>query len=256
MSKHRVLILGGTTQARQLATALAERGDCELLLSLAGRTATPMAQPVPSRSGGFGGAHGLAVFLKAGDFDLLIDATHPFAARISDNATIAAQQTGIALFALRRPVWERQPGDLWTCVPSIPEAVAALGQNPRRVFLAIGRQEVSHFEKAPQHSYLIRSVDPVAPPLAVADARYLLATGPFEEAAECALLAENRIEVIVAKNSGGAATYGKIAAARALGIKVVIVERRQPADIRAVATVEDALELADHLFSPEMKRGV
>lgn len=256
MSKHRVLILGGTTQARQLAAALSERGDCDLLLSLAGRTAEPMAQPVPSRSGGFGGASGLGEFLKGGNYDLLIDATHPFAARISDNATIAAKQTGIALFALRRPVWKRQPGDLWTSVPSIVEAAAVLGEDPRRVFLAIGRQEAFHFEKAPQHSYLIRSVDPVTPPLAVPDARYLLATGPFEEAAERALLVENRIEVVVAKNSGGEATYGKIAAARALGVKVVMVERRQPADIRAVATVEEALELADHLFSPEMKRGV
>jgi precorrin-6A/cobalt-precorrin-6A reductase len=127
---------------------------------------------------------------------------------------------------------------------------------PRRVFLAIGRQEAFHFESAPQHHYIIRSVDPVTPPLDIPDARYILATGPFEEPAERKLLTDNRIEVIVAKNSGGTATYGKIAAARALGLEVIMVERQQPADVRTVGTVEEALGLVDHLFSPEMKRGV
>lgn len=256
MGKHRILILGGTTEARQLAAALALRPDCDILLSLAGRTAEPMAQPVPSRSGGFGGSDGLAGFLKSENFDLLIDATHPFAARISHNAAIAAGSIGIAFFALRRFAWQREPGDLWTCVRSIPEAVTALGAAPKRVFLAIGRQEVFHFEHAPQHQYLIRSVDPVLPQLGVPDARYILATGPFEQAAERALLTGNRIDVIVAKNSGGTATYGKIAAARALGIAVIMVERQQPDDVRTVETVKDALGLVDHLFSPAMKRGV
>ena len=256
MGKHRILILGGTTEARQLAVALALRPDCDILLSLAGRTAEPIAQPVPSRSGGFGGSDGLAGFLAAENFDLLIDATHPFAARISHNAAIAAGSTGIAFFALRRFAWKQQPGDLWTCVRSIPEAVAALGAAPKRVFLAIGRQEVFHFENAPQHQYLIRSVDPVLPQLGVPDARYILATGPFKETAERALLTGKRIDVIVAKNSGGTATYGKIAAARALGIPVIMVERQQPGDVRTVETVKDALGLVDHLFSPAMKRGV
>jgi precorrin-6A/cobalt-precorrin-6A reductase len=256
MSKHRILILGGTTEARQLATAVADRTGCDLMLSLAGRTAAPMAQPVPTRSGGFGGSDGLAQFLKAEKFDLLIDATHPFAARISQNAAVAAKETGIPFFALRRPGWERQPGDRWNSVSSVAEAAGALGDRPRRVFLAIGRQEAFYFERAPQHHYLIRSVDPVMPPLGVPDARYLLATGPFKEEAEGELLTSNQIEVIVAKNSGGTATYGKIAAARALGIEVIMVERQQPADVRTVDTVEEALGLVDHLFSPEMNRGV
>ena len=256
MGKHRILILGGTTEARQLAAALAERADCDSLLSLAGRTAEPMAQPVPTRSGGFGGSDGLADFLTAESFDLLIDATHPFAARISHNAAIAAGRTGIPFFSLRRAVWKPQPGDRWTSVRSVGDAVEALGTAAKRVFLAIGRQEVFHFESAPQHSYLIRSVDPVMPQLGVPHAQYILATGPFEETAERALLIANRIEVIVAKNSGGAATYGKITAARALGIPVIMVERQQPADVRTVETVKDALGLVDHLFSPEMKRGV
>ena len=256
MGKHRILILGGTTEARQLATALAERTDCDGLLSLAGRTAEPMAQPVPTRSGGFGGSDGLADFLTAEKFDLLIDATHPFAARISHNAAIAAGQTGIPFFALRRSAWKREPGDRWTSVRSVMEAAEALGTAPKRVFLAIGRQEAFHFESAPQHGYLIRSVDPVTPQLGVPDARYILATGPFEEAAERELLIDNQIEIIVAKNSGGTATYGKISAARTLGIPVIMVERQQPDDTRTVETLKDALGLVDHLFSPEMKRGV
>lgn len=256
MSKHRILILGGTTEARNLAAALAHRVDCDMLLSLAGRTAEPTAQPVPVRSGGFGGSDGLSQFLRSEKFDLLIDATHPFAARISQNTAVAAKETGISFFALRRPGWERQPGDRWTSVASVTEAAGALGETPRHVFLAIGRQEAFHFESAPQHHYLVRSVDPVTPPLRVPHARYLLATGPFEEEAERKLLMDNRIEVIVAKNSGGTATYGKIAAARALAIEVIVVERQQPADVRTVGTVEEALVLVDHLFSPEMNRGV
>jgi precorrin-6A/cobalt-precorrin-6A reductase len=256
MGKHRILILGGTTEARQLATGLSLRPDCDSLLSLAGRTAEPMAQPVPTRSGGFGGSDGLAEFLKAENFDLLIDATHPFAARISHSAAIAAASTKIPFFALRRSTWKQQPGDRWTSVRSVAEAIDALGTVPKRVFLAIGRQEAFHFESAPQHSYLIRSVDPVTPRLDIPQAHYILATGPFEETAERELQIENRIEIIVAKNSGGTATYGKIAAARALGIPVIMVERQQPGDVRTVETVKDALGLVDHLFSPEMKRGV
>ncbi len=227
-----------------------------MVLSLAGRTRAPMAQPVPTRIGGFGGAEGLARTLRAEGFDLLIDATHPFATRISDNAAKAARDTGIPAFALRRPPWERRAGDLWTCVPSIGAAVAALGERPQRILLAIGRQEAARFEAAPQHAYLVRSVDPVTPPLTLPDVRYILATGPFGEAEEHALLVEHRIERIVAKNSGGSATYGKIAAARALQIPVILVERSDEAALPAVGTVEAALARIDHELAPGRKRGV
>ncbi|KQR75987.1 cobalt-precorrin-6X reductase [Rhizobium sp. Leaf384] len=250
-----ILILGGTTEARTLAGALAE-GRHAVVLSLAGRTRAPMAQPVPTRIGGFGGAEGLARTLRDEGFDLLIDATHPFAARISENAAIASRATGIPAFALRRPPWERRPGDLWTCVDSVKTAVAALGTAPRRVLLAIGRQEAAVFEAAPQHTYLVRSVDPVDPPLMLPDVRYILATGPFGEADEQALLIEHRIDSIVAKNSGGSATYGKIAAARALGIAVILVERAAGHALPAVGTVEEALARIDHVSAPERKRGV
>ncbi|MBB4063058.1 cobalt-precorrin-6A reductase [Gellertiella hungarica] len=256
MDKHRILILGGTTEARALAARLAGDDRFDTTLSLAGRTLDPRPQPVPVRVGGFGGAEGLARHLAEEAVDLMIDATHPFAARISRNAAEAAQTAGVPLVALRRPAWERQAGDLWESVGSIPEAVRALPQAPSRVFLAIGRQEASQFSARPEHSYLVRSVDPVTPPLDVPDARYLLACGPFGLEDELDLLKRERIDVIVAKNSGGSATYAKIEAARLLGIRVIMVERQEPPGVPAVPTVEAALAHIDHLFSADRKRGV
>lgn len=250
------MILGGTREARLLAEALAARDDCDVLLSLAGRTEKPAMQPVPVRIGGFGGATALAAFLKAGGYDLLIDATHPFAERISANAAFAAEASGIAAIALRRPEWQRRPGDRWRDVQSIPAAIDALGPSPRHVFLATGRQGAHHAEAAPQHHYLIRSVDPVEPPLALANVDYIVDRGPFTLDGECDLLRQHDIDVIVAKNSGGAATYAKIEAARLLGIEVMMVARAPASMVKAVETVKAALAAIDHLFPPAMKRGV
>ncbi|RUW67080.1 MULTISPECIES: cobalt-precorrin-6A reductase [unclassified Mesorhizobium] len=251
-----ILILGGTTEARQLAGKLAARADLAVTLSLAGRTESPVAQGVPLRVGGFGGAQGLAAYLKETGTALLIDATHPYAARISANAAEAAGQAGVPILALRRPGWEPVAGDRWTLVDSVAEAATALGTAPRRVFLAIGRQEAGAFEAAPQHHYLIRSVDPVEPKLAVPDAIYLLARGPFPEADERALLESHGIEAIVSKNSGGEATYGKIAAARALGIDVIMVRRPSVPDVPSADAVDQLAAKVDHLFEPVAERGV
>jgi len=250
-----ILILGGTAEARQLAGLLAKRTDLTVTLSLAGRTAAPAAQPVPVRIGGFGGAEGLAAYLRAERIDALIDATHPYAATISRHAADAAAAANVPIVGLRRAAWRAVPGDRWVEAGDMADAVRALGAASRRVFLAIGRNEVAAFQAAPQHHYLIRSVDPVDPPLAVPDAQYIVARGPFAEEDERKLLAEHRIECIVAKNSGGNSTYGKIAAARALGLTVVML--RQPAlpDAPSVETIEGAAAWLDHLPSPA-KRGV
>lgn len=240
-----ILILGGTTEARELAALLAARG-AEAVLSLAGRTANPVAMPVPVRLGGFGGAGGLAAHLREAGIGVLVDATHPYAAVMSHHAAEAAAMTGTPFLALRRAPWQPAPGDDWTEVAKAREAVAALGPIPRRVFLALGRQELAPFVDAPQHDYLIRSVDPVDPPLAVPHARYILARGPFDEAAEHAMLRDARIEAIVCKNSGGSATYGKIVAARALAIRVVMLRRPELPEAPGVATAEEALAWLDH----------
>jgi precorrin-6A/cobalt-precorrin-6A reductase len=241
----RILILGGTTEARQLAQRLAARADLAVTLSLAGRTASPAAQGVPVRVGGFGGTEGLAEYLCAERIDALIDATHPYAATISANAARAAELSKTALLALRRPPWARVSGDHWIEVADVQAAVQALAPTPRRVFLALGRNELAPFAAAPQHHYLVRSVDPVDPPLAVPDAIYVTGRGPFGEADDRALLNEHRIEVVVAKNSGGSATYGKIAAARALGLPVILLRRPALPTVAAVETVEAALGWLD-----------
>ena len=253
---HRILILGGTTEARQLAGKLARREDFSITLSLAGRTESPVAQGVPVRVGGFGGSDGLAAYLSEEHIQLLVDATHPYAARISANAAEAARRSGVPILALRRPGWAPVAGDRWTLVDSATEAARALGMAPRRVFLAIGRQEAGAFETAPQHRYLIRSVDPVEPKLVVPDALYLLARGPFPEADERALLKKYVIDAVVSKNSGGEATYGKIAAARALGIEVVMIRRPALPDVPSAETVDALAAKVDHLFDPVAERGV
>ena len=253
---HRILILGGTTEARQLAGQLAARPDVEVILSLAGRTEKPIAQQVPTRVGGFGGAESLAGYLRDTRTDLLIDATHPYAARISDNAAKAAQRAGVPILALRRPGWEREDGDRWTEVDDASAATVALGLPARRVFLALGRQEVGAFEAAPQHHYLLRSVDPVEPPLGVPHVDYLLARGPFREADEHRLLVEHQIDVMVSKNSGGEATYGKIAAARDLGIEVVMIRRPVLPKVPSAPSIPELIAMIDHSLRPVAERGV
>jgi precorrin-6A/cobalt-precorrin-6A reductase len=252
----RILILGGTTEARQLAQRLAGRPDLAVTLSLAGRTVNPVAQPVPVRIGGFGGAEGLAAHLRAERIDALIDATHPYAAIIAANAARAALSTGVPLLALRRPPWVAVKGDRWIEAADASAAVQALGDAPRRVFLALGRNDIASFVQAPQHHYLVRSVDPVEPPLRVPQARYVTGRGPFGQADDRALLVAHGIEIVVCKNSGGDATYGKIAAARMLGLEVVMLRRPVLPAAPTVETIEDALAWIDHALAPCADREV
>jgi len=241
----RILILGGTGEASALARALAGRRDLSVTLSLAGRTSAPKREPVPTRIGGFGGTEGLARYLCAEGFDRLIDATHPFAARISSNAARAAALAGVPLLAIRRPAWSPAPGDLWTEVATVEAAVAALGPDPRRVFLTIGRQEAGAFAAAPQHAYWARTVEPLGDLLPVPHLTAIEARGPFDAESEAALIRTAGIEILVSKNSGGAATYGKIAAARALAIPVVMVRRPDKPDVPSVADAARALSWLD-----------
>jgi precorrin-6A/cobalt-precorrin-6A reductase len=238
----RVLILGGTTEARQIGSALAGDERFQVILSLAGRTRQPVAQDVPIRIGGFGGIAGLADYLHSEQTDAVIDATHPFAEQISRNAEAACTEAEVALCVVRRPEWHSGVGDRWLMVRDVPEAARALGQAQRRVLLTVGRQELAPFRAAPQHRYVIRSVDPPPPDALPPDAEVITARGPFHEPDERRLLTEKRIEILVTKNSGGAAAVAKLHAARALGLSVVMVARPPPVGNAPVVTnVESAL---------------
>ncbi|HTR17030.1 MAG TPA: cobalt-precorrin-6A reductase [Acetobacteraceae bacterium] len=240
MQRINLLILGGTAEASALARALAGRaGQFDATLSFAGRTQNPVLPPIPCRIGGFGGAAGLAAYLREQAVDVLVDATHPFAARISASAVEAACAAGIPLLAIRRPPWVAGPGDRWQPVASMTDAAAALGPVPRRVLLTIGRQDLAPFVAAPWHRYLIRSVDAPPPELQPPGAEVLTARGPFDAAGERDLLTRHGIEVLVTKNAGGDATIAKLHAARALGLTVVMVERPALPD-GAVESVPDA----------------
>jgi precorrin-6A/cobalt-precorrin-6A reductase len=248
-SRLRLLILGGTSEASALARLLADDARFAAVLSLAGRTAAPPPSPIPRRIGGFGGADGLAAWLRAERIAALVDATHPFARAMPHNARAAAERACVPILRIERPAWTAQPGDRWTVVDSLPDAAEALGAVPRRVFLTIGRQELAPFVAASWHHYLIRSVDPIGalPPGAEA----IAARGPFALDAEIELLASRRIEVLVTKNAGGAATRAKLDAARALGVTVVMVARPAPPPGETVADAEAAYAwlLARHVSS-------
>ncbi len=239
-----ILLLGGTTEASALATALATRGE-RAVLSYAGRTEAPRAQAIPTRVGGFGGIEGLAEHLRREGITHLIDATHPFAARISANAIAAAELTGVPLLGLTRPAWEAGPGDRWIRVADTAEAVAALGSEPTRVFLALGRQTIGDFAGAVQHFYLLRFVDAAQPP-ALPHRHLVVDRGPFTLAGELALLREHRIRVIVAKNAGGSGARAKLDAARELGLPVVMIDRPLIPARPQVHSVAGVLDWLDH----------
>jgi precorrin-6A/cobalt-precorrin-6A reductase len=236
----RILILGGTAEASALARLLADEPGVAPGGSIAGRTAAPVLPPIPSRIGGFGGVEGLAAHLMAERVDLLIDATHPFAARISANAARAAALAGVPRLVLQRPPWMAQPGDDWRPVATVEAAALALGAVPRRVFLTIGRQDLLPFRAQPQHRYIIRSVDPPEPALLPPCAEILTGRGPFAETAERALMAQHSTDVLVTKNSGGA--DGKLRAARTLGLPVIMIGRKPPPSGETVPEAAAALE--------------
>ncbi len=205
-------------------------------MSLAGATANPAPSPIPLRIGGYGGAEGLAAFLTAERIDAVIDATHPFAARMSANAVAACRAAGTPLVVFTRPPWTREPGDRWIEVKTMEDAADALGAQPRTVFLTQGRLQLATFARAPQHRYIVRTIDRPEEIDALPDCKLILARGPFSLAGELQLMESERVEALVTKNSGARATYAKIEAARMLQTQVVIV-RRPPAP--AVETLHD-----------------
>ncbi|MEM8630616.1 MAG: cobalt-precorrin-6A reductase [Pseudomonadota bacterium] len=239
------LILGGTTEATALCRAMGEAG-LRGTVSFAGRVERPRRQPLPQRVGGFGGVDGLARYLKENAVTHLIDATHPFASQMSRNAVEAAKITGIPLIAMTRPPWVPVPGDRWTRVPGTGAAVSALQGASRRVLLAVGRQSLQDFAANPQHFYLLRVVDPPVAPLPFPDCEAILDRGPFEEPNDRALMQRFAIDLMVSKNSGGPAAYAKIAAARALGLPVIMIDRPPVPARQEVGTPEAVIAWLSH----------
>jgi precorrin-6A/cobalt-precorrin-6A reductase len=219
-----VLILGGTAEARELAGRLAGRDGLHVISSLAGRVRDPALPAGQVRIGGFGGPGGLADWLTTQRAAAVVDATHPFAARISVNAAAACARTGTPLLGLVRPPWTPGDGDDWHPAGSLPDAAALLPSLGSRAFLTTGRQGLAAFAPLAGTWFLIRCVDPPSGPLPPA-CQVILARGPYDAAAELALMRTHRIDVLVTKNSGGELTAGKLQAARELAIPVVMVTR-------------------------------
>lgn len=254
----RVLILGGTTEASAIVRQVTKDERFVVTLSLAGRTerpATPRGAAV--RIGGFGGAAGLAQWVREKRIDAVVDATHPFAATISRNAEAATRECAIPLCTVVRPPWRPSPEDRWHAVATIEEAAEVLGAAPRRVFLSVGRQGVGAFRVAPHHAYLIRSIELPAENACPPDTTLIQARGPFALEDEIDLLQAHRIDVVVTKNAGGEATYPKIEAARHRMLPVVMIERPVKAGGDVVIDADQAVGWLERLHAtPRSERGV
>jgi precorrin-6A/cobalt-precorrin-6A reductase len=237
----RMLVLGGTGDAARLVEQASALPGLEIITSLAGRVRQPATPAGEFRIGGFGGADGLASYLREQRIDLLIDATHPFAAQMSQHAAVAALACGVPHLMLVRPPWKRVAGDRWLSVDSNAAAVEILPEVGRRVFLTIGRQELAAFASLRDLWFLMRMIDPPRPGTPVPPGTLVLARGPFALEDERQLLQTHAIEVVVSKNSGGDATYAKIQAARELGLPAVMIQRPPLPAGEQVEDVEQAM---------------
>jgi precorrin-6A/cobalt-precorrin-6A reductase len=239
----RLLILGGTGEAVALAEAVArELPDWDVVTSLAGVTTSPVKGPGRMREGGFGGAAGLAAYLKDESIDLLVDATHPFAATMARNAEQAARESGVPRIKLVRPMWARRAEDRWVEVDNPQAAAQALTElGARSVFLTLGRRDLDAFAGLADTRFVVRMIEPPEEPLPLEVVELLLARGPFTTGDEIALMRDHGIDAVVSKASGGSATQAKILAARDLGIPVVMVSRPPMPDGDQACSLDDAL---------------
>jgi precorrin-6A/cobalt-precorrin-6A reductase len=242
-----VLVLGGTGEARALAAALDGTPGTRVISTLAGRIANPRRPAGEVRVGGFGGPDGLAAYIDAEGVSAVVDATHPFAERMSWSAFVACAQTATKLLRLERPPFARDPAIDWREVGSLHEAAGLLPQAGRRVFLTTGRQGLAAFAPVAAAFFLIRCVDAPDPAALPPDRTVLLDRGPFTLEGELALIDRHALDVLITKDSGGEMTQAKLAAARARGLPVIVVARPPRPAAQAVQTVEEALAwLGEH----------
>lgn len=234
-----VLVLGGTSEARALATRLVDHG-IHVVSSLAGRVREPRMPAGEVRVGGFGGPDGLGDWLREQGVRAVVDATHPFAERIGASAVAATRRVGLPLLRLERPGWQQPDGVDWHWVASLPAAAEAVSRLGERAFVTTGRQGLSAFAGLYRVWFLVRCVDPPQPPMPPR-ARILLARGPYTVDGEAALMRTHGIDVLVTKDSGGTLTAAKLDAAGQLGIPVVVVRRPRREVPEQAGTVDDAV---------------
>src|SRR4051794_18115092 len=240
-----VLVLGGTAEARELAAALADAEPrLRVVSSLAGRVARPRLPAGEVRIGGFGGPDGLAAWLQEHEVRAVVDATHPFAERISASAAAACERCEVPLLRLEREGWRPRAGDRWRWVADVDEASRSF-EHGARVLLTTGRQGLAAFAHRDDAWFLVRCVDPPQPPLP-AQHELLLDRGPYTLAGELALVDGHAIDVVVTKDSGGTHTQAKLDAARERGLPVVIVRRPPRPDVPTLSTVDGAVRWARH----------
>lgn len=238
-----VLILGGTGEARELAALLVER-TMLVVSSLAGRVSAPRLPVGEVRIGGFGGVDGLAAYLGETGVRAVVDATHPFARRISDNAAAACARAGVPLLRLERPGWSAAPGaGGWHWVDDHDAAAAAAARLGEQPFLTVGRQSLDRFTgPLAAARALVRVVDPPDHPLPE-QWEVLRVRGPYTEEGERELFFRHGVDVLVTKDSGGSLTWAKMAVADELGVPVVVVRRPGPLPgVRVVASAAEAVE--------------
>jgi precorrin-6A/cobalt-precorrin-6A reductase len=256
MTTGRLLILGGTAEAAALARgAVARFGDkLQVTTSLAGRTERPAPLPGQIRTGGFGGPAGLAAYLTEYAVGRVIDATHPFATRISAEARLACASANVPRLMLLRPPWQRHPLDRWIEVDDMSSAAAVVPRIGQRAWLTVGASEIACFSAAAGVRFLVRLVEPPHWPLPLHSYEVVVGRGPFALAEERNLIERHAIDVLVCKASGGAATEDKLIAVREFGIPVIMV-RRPPAEAgEAVETVDAALDWLAGSASLVLKR--
>jgi precorrin-6A/cobalt-precorrin-6A reductase len=238
-----VLVLGGTAEARDLAAALVGAGT-DVVSSLAGRVERPRLPPGEVRVGGFGGPDALAAWLGERRIAAVVDATHPFASRISASAATACAAAGVPLVRLERPGWTQGADDAWNWVDDTSAAAAAIPGLGTRVFLTTGRQGLSAFAATNSAWFLIRCIDPPAPPLPPA-CEVLLDRGPFTLEGELGLIDRYALDLLVTKDSGGQLTAAKLEAARVRGLPVIVIRRPARPDVATVSDVGAALAWLD-----------
>ena len=243
----RVLLLGGTAEAATLAERLAGRGDVRLTTTLAGVTHAPRALPGEVVVGGFGGAARLRRYLVAQAVDALVDATHPYAARMARNGRRAALAAGVPRLKLWRPAWEAGQGDRWARAADVAEAAGTAARRGRRPLVSLGGRGLAGFDFAPFEHAFVRAIE--APPPLPANASWLEARGPFAVADERRLFAECGIDVVVTKNAGGEGARAKLTAARELGLPVVVIRRPPPPAGPRAASVDEAVGWLDQVLA-------